>query len=269
MGIARRLTADASSFDATTAARAAGTQGWRAPELLESDNSNPRLTRAVDVFALGCVLHFLLTGGEHPFGGRFSRDANIVKGIADLSKVAHMPEAVHLLRQMLSHDPKGRPDMASVRRHPLLWTPAEQLAFLCAASDHVDGLKAGSPEQRALERALERALGSALRGGWDKHVDAQMLAEAERWRRYNHASPRDLLRFIRNRVHHFDELDDRAKGVLGGRGGAGVLRYFRQRFPSLVLDVYAFAAGEAMRSEAAAKRYAQWIGPSQWAMSSS
>ena len=51
MGIARRLTADASSFDATTAARAAGTQGWRAPELLESDNSNPRLTRAVALLA--------------------------------------------------------------------------------------------------------------------------------------------------------------------------------------------------------------------------
>ena len=28
----------------------------------------PRCTRAVDVFSLGCLLHYILTGGAHPFG---------------------------------------------------------------------------------------------------------------------------------------------------------------------------------------------------------
>ena len=263
MGIARRLQVDASSFDATTAAQAAGTQGWRAPELLsEAPAHGARLTRAVDVFSLGCVIYYVLTGGGHPFGSRLSRDANIVGGKLDLSALAHMPEAVHLLKQLLAADPRMRPPAASVLRHPLLWSAPEQLAFLCAVSDHIDGLKAGSPEQARLERALERAAAPALahaEGGWAGAVDAGLLADAERWRRYNHGSARDLLRFVRNRVHHFDELAPELQRALGGSPGEGVLRYFKARFPTLVLDVYAYAVGEAMETGCA--RYHEWIGP--------
>jgi serine/threonine-protein kinase/endoribonuclease IRE1 len=37
-----------------------------------------RCTRAVDMFAVGCIAHYLITGGQHVFGERMMRDANIV-----------------------------------------------------------------------------------------------------------------------------------------------------------------------------------------------
>lgn len=74
-----------------------GSSGWQAPELL----LHGRQTRAVDLFSLGCVLYFCITGGRHPFGNRLERDLNIVKNKVDLFLVEHIPEAVDLLVQLL------------------------------------------------------------------------------------------------------------------------------------------------------------------------
>jgi len=58
------------------AAPTGGTAGWLAPERLLGG----RQTRSVDLFGLGCLLHYCLTGGEHPFGGRYERDQNVLSG---------------------------------------------------------------------------------------------------------------------------------------------------------------------------------------------
>lgn len=51
-----------------------GTDGWIAPEML---NGN-RTTCAVDIFSLGCVFYYVLSGGKHPFGDPLRRQANIL-----------------------------------------------------------------------------------------------------------------------------------------------------------------------------------------------
>ena len=38
-----------------------------------------RQTRAVDIFSLGLVLFYCLTGGGHPFGESYERDSNILQ----------------------------------------------------------------------------------------------------------------------------------------------------------------------------------------------
>ena len=105
-GLCKKLEGDQSSFRATTA-HAAGTSGWRAPELLidEQDStynttvvspsdvvgssseplvidslSNRRATRAIDIFSMGCVFYYILSNGQHPFGDKYLREANIVQG---------------------------------------------------------------------------------------------------------------------------------------------------------------------------------------------
>ncbi|CAI0434854.1 unnamed protein product [Linum tenue] len=62
MGISKRLLGDMSSL--THHATGYGSSGWQAPEQLLQG----RQTRAVDLFSLGCVLFFCITGGKHPFG---------------------------------------------------------------------------------------------------------------------------------------------------------------------------------------------------------
>lgn len=38
----------------------------------------------MDVFSLGCIIHYCITGGRHPFGEQYERDVNIMRGRPDL-----------------------------------------------------------------------------------------------------------------------------------------------------------------------------------------
>jgi serine/threonine-protein kinase/endoribonuclease IRE1 len=105
-GLCKKLDVDQTSFLPTVhGALGAGTIGWRAPEILRGevkldeigdDNSlssrssvgtptlnstgkPTRLTKSVDIFALGCLFYYTLTNGGHPFGDRFEREINILK----------------------------------------------------------------------------------------------------------------------------------------------------------------------------------------------
>lgn len=81
-----------------------GSSGWQAPEQL----LHQRQTRAVDLFSLGCVLFFCVTGGKHPYGDSIERDVNIVNDRKDLFLVENMPEAVDLFSHLLCPNPDLR-----------------------------------------------------------------------------------------------------------------------------------------------------------------
>eukprot|EP00897_Mesotaenium_endlicherianum_P004834 jgi/Mesen1/4379/ME000222S03509 len=216
MGISKRLSDNASSFDPHATGGGGGSSGWQAPEQLTSG----RQTRAVDMFALGCVLFFCASGGRHPFGAhRYERDANILRAQLDLFPVEHIPEAAHLMRNLLSPDPSARLMAGQVARHPLLWGPEERLAFLRDASDRVEGedREENSLLLAAMEAAGPAALGS---GPWDERLDAALLDNLGRYRRYNYRSVRDLLRELLGPVPE------------------GYEAYFRNHFPQLLLQVY-------------------------------
>lgn len=135
-GLCKKLEVDQTSFLPTAVA---GTVGWRAPEILRgdvriddsgeesqssrgsvgttSDASTPtgkrtRLTKSVDIFALGCLFYYVLTNGGHPFGERYEREANIIKNVKNLEGLERFgeegSEAVDLIGRMLSPEPYER-----------------------------------------------------------------------------------------------------------------------------------------------------------------
>lgn len=147
-GLARRLDHDQSSF-APTANNIAGSLGWRAPECIrgqvrlsdvsdrESSSGSPssnsslidlveeaedkdtrgrqhaRLTKAVDLFALGCLYFWVLMRGEHPFGEVYDRESNIVKGDAvNMGRLDILGEegceAKDLISRLLATNPTDR-----------------------------------------------------------------------------------------------------------------------------------------------------------------
>ena len=109
-GLCKKLEIDESSFRTNNFNNPTGTSGWRAPEIISGEVSlsesfasetstvsnstetvsldvnhmdlvtKKRLTRAVDIFSLGCIFYYVLSKGEHPFGDRILREANILKG---------------------------------------------------------------------------------------------------------------------------------------------------------------------------------------------
>jgi serine/threonine-protein kinase/endoribonuclease IRE1 len=148
-GLCKKLDVDQTSFLPTAqGAMAAGTVGWRAPEILRGEvkldeisddhstssrgsnstvhgNGNgrgtptpsaggkpTRLTKSVDIFALGCLFYYTLTNGGHPFGDRFEREVNILKNAKSLEGLERFgeegEEAVDLIGQMLDPDARER-----------------------------------------------------------------------------------------------------------------------------------------------------------------
>ena len=63
-GISKSLKADKDDFTNTNVTNPHGSKGWMAPELY----LNERHDFKVDIFSLGCVFAYTLTGGKHPFG---------------------------------------------------------------------------------------------------------------------------------------------------------------------------------------------------------
>lgn len=158
-----------STFAPTANHTAAGTTGWRAPELLvhsrasiaapndastasrstvhSSDGtvldrpSGRRATKAIDIFSLGCVFYYVMTQGRHPYdvgGSSLGRDLNIKENkfsTEDLRLHDYEFDADDLIMQMLKHDPKDRPDTSEILRHPYFWDVADKLEFLCDLSD--------------------------------------------------------------------------------------------------------------------------------------
>lgn len=141
-GLCKKLEIDQTSFYPTAyGAMAAGTVGWRAPEILKgevkldepvADDStlssrgstgtatngilpsarSTRLTKFVDIFALGCLFYYTLTSGGHPYGERYERESNIFKDAKSLSALESFGEegleAIDLITQMLDPEASER-----------------------------------------------------------------------------------------------------------------------------------------------------------------
>lgn len=267
-GLCKKLEGDQNSFRATTA-HAAGTSGWRAPELLVDDDlagpvlhpnpalahtsgstsepavvdpqTNRRATRAIDVFSLGCVFYYVLTSGNHPFDkdGKYMREANIVKGHYHLDDLASLGdyqwEAKDLIRNMLAHNPRQRPDAVTVLHHPFFWPADDRLDFLCHVSDGFE-FEPRDPPSAALQHLesygpviLAEAGGDFLRA-----LPREFRDTLGKQRKYNGNRVLDLLRALRNKKNHYEDMPDNIKEKVGGLP-AGYLGFWTRRFPNLLM----------------------------------
>lgn len=230
MGISKRLLGDMSSL--AYHATGSGSSGWQAPEQLHHRCE----TRAVDLFSLGCVLFYCITGGRHPFGDHLERDVNIVKNQKDLFLVEYIPEAEDLISRLLNPDPELRPKALEVLHHPMFWNSELRLSFLRDTSDRVE-LEDRVSDSDIL-KALEGIAPTALGGGkWNEKMEPAFITDIGRHRRYKFDGIRDLLRVIRNKLNHYRELPNEIQELVGPVP-EGYDNYFASRFPKLLIEVY-------------------------------
>jgi len=216
---------------------AAGTVGWRAPEALLLANLGPnrscdtssltlnsdtsssyykitqsqinmddhpeplRITKAIDIFAAGCVFFYVLTNGQHPFGDRYYREANIINGRYDLNNEFNINvEAKDLIEHMIQGDYRKRPSAKSIMSHPYFWSPTQRLNFLQEASDRFE-IEPRDPPSPLLQ-LLETNAKIVVSGDWYKVIDKALRDNLGKYRKYNGESVRDLLRSLRNKVKY-------------------------------------------------------------------
>ncbi|WWC85381.1 uncharacterized protein L201_000244 [Kwoniella dendrophila CBS 6074] len=295
-GLARRLDQGQSSF-APTANNLAGSLGWRAPEcirgqvklnegvlfdptstfssssssttqslsdeaiVLEDKNNNQnRLTKAVDLFALGCLYFWVLMSGEHPYGETYNRESNIVKG--DLVNIENLnvlgeegEEAKELISKLLNMDPTQRPDTSECLIHPFFWNSNKRLNFLCDASDRFEIMQTEpKPEQTLI--MLEFLASDVIGKDWYSKLDKTFTNNLGKYRKYKGNSVKDLLRAMRNKKHHYQDLEPLVKKHLGSLP-IGFLHYFTSRYPKLFLHVYDVVKNSMLRHESMFESYFQ------------
>ena len=203
-----------------------------------------RLTPAVDIFSLGCVFSFLLSGGSHPFGDCLvDQRENMERRRPNLEYLQQsVPAAYDLICWMINVDPLARPKAMECRLHPFFWSDARTLQFLLDTSDFIEK----SDKSHALRVTLEMASYDVIGPDWAQFVDAEMLCDAGKHRKYSFASMRDYLRLIRNKWTHFAELPATLRHKLGDenlmKSESKFLQYFTQFTPKLVMYCYKLMA---------------------------
>jgi len=241
-----------------------GSVGWQAPEVMamripasdssvKSDGStgqsdtlsdmspidvspNARTSRSVDIFSLGCIFYSFLVPGAHPFGEWYEREANIMHNRPNLQALEEISlEAHDLVAAMLRRNPSARPTAKQVAEHPFFWPLDRRLQFLCDFSDRLetDSAKASADDSStflAKLLAVERNASKVVGTSWDQTLHEDLVTNVQRFRTYDPSSIRDLLRLLRNKHHHFDELPASLKESIGSKTD-GLMRYFDERFP--------------------------------------
>ncbi|KAG0172317.1 bifunctional endoribonuclease/protein kinase ire1 [Apophysomyces sp. BC1034] len=278
-GLCKKLDGDQSSFH-YTAVSPAGTTGWRAPELLagalaaaasdtsvsnksqngrqqQSNDAPVKATRAVDIFSAGCVFYYVLSGGDHPFGDRFGREGNILKSDYDLSKLDNMGEdgveATDLIESMICAEPRSRPTADVILAHPFFWSPAKRLGFLQDVSDRFE-VEQRDPPSPLLQR-LEANSAAVIGNDWYRRIDRVVANDLGKFRKYDGKRVRDLLRALRNKKHHWQDLPDAVKRTFG-EPPDNYLYYFTARFPRLLLHTYHIVANDrVLTSEGSLRQY--------------
>ncbi|XP_045535533.1 serine/threonine-protein kinase/endoribonuclease IRE1 [Papilio machaon] len=231
-GLSKKLNIGRVSFSRRSGVT--GTDGWIAPEMINGE----RTTTSVDIFSLGCVFYYVLSRGQHPFGDVLRRQANILTGdysLEQLDKILPEEELVVtkiLIRAMISSRPQLRPPCETVLKYPMFWGKQSILNFLQDVSDQVESCSCAGAEH-----PLERGARRVVRGDWRVHVSAPVAGDLRARRTYRGERVAHLLRAIRNKKHHYRELDSEVRDSLG-KLPDGFVTYWLRRFPLLLPHVW-------------------------------
>ncbi|CAK1547091.1 unnamed protein product [Leptosia nina] len=230
-GLSKKLNIGRVSFSRRSGVT--GTDGWIAPEMINGE----RTTTSVDMFSLGCVFYYVLSKGQHPFGDVLRRQANILTGdynLEHLDKILPDEEVLLtkiLIRSLISAKANARPPCETVLKYPIFWGKQSILNFLQDVSDHVESCNAGT------DHALEQSCKRVIRGDWRAHVCAVVANDLRARRTYRGDRVAHLLRAIRNKKHHYRELEPDVRNSLG-KVPDGFITYWLRRFPFLLPHVW-------------------------------
>jgi serine/threonine-protein kinase/endoribonuclease IRE1 len=103
----------------------AGTEGWMAPEMHYKEITE-RFTYLVDIFPLGLIFAFTLSGGQHPYGSSSIDRVNRIINNEPMTLTEdqlgeHATYNVfELIKSMLNYEPKQRPCASAILHHQFL-----------------------------------------------------------------------------------------------------------------------------------------------------
>jgi serine/threonine-protein kinase/endoribonuclease IRE1 len=203
---------------------------WTVPEMAQG-----HYNKKSDVFSIGALIYFICVDGKASNSGKaFSFD--LLNSIKFTESSNGIPLR-HLITVMTRPSPHLRPSFKCLRFHPYFWDSQKVLNFLTAAADRIkisDGLALKA--KNMLQENAETVIG----WDWSSRLDHEVissLAYRSRFHNYGTNSISELLRAIRNKAAHYDEMTASAKQVYGPIP-EGFASYWTSKFPGLVMHVF-------------------------------
>ncbi|XP_077966520.1 antiviral innate immune response receptor RIG-I-like isoform X2 [Styela clava] len=239
-GLSKDLSPDKSS----TTSYVKGSPGYIAPELLafsDGTKGHGEIRKETDMFSLGVIFYFTLSGGKHPFSNDpYAVNAKVRDYELSLCELGgEYKLAESLILSLISKDWKERIKIQDVKSHFIFWDWSKTLNFFQTASDFLEDRN----KHQKLINAFNKKCKDITGGDWFE----KLCSEPEKpkvcetlQRRRKKTSLQDLLRQIRNCGHHYNDktTSDELRKELGDFPD-GFIQYFTSRFPKLLPHTYA------------------------------
>jgi len=188
---------------------------------------------ASDVYSLGCLMYYIFNDGRIQTNGslldinwnNFS-DGNTSDGIL----------ARYLITVMTRQQPEMRPKLECILTYPFFWDNAKILEFFVAISNRLE-LRDSAASQA--NNFFQENADSVTQGNWLNALDEEVRAALPHRNRMNYSgySIEHLIRALRNKKNHYDDMPMMAKSVLGPLPD-GYIHYWTGKFPKLLIYVY-------------------------------
>ncbi|ODM87472.1 Serine/threonine-protein kinase/endoribonuclease IRE2, partial [Orchesella cincta] len=124
---------------------------WKSPEL----KTFKKMSGACDIFSLGCIFYYVLSGGKHLFS---TADPNC-KGFwkeddSNEPKTRLVLGNLQLIKEMTAETTKKRPKVDDILPHHIFWPKEKTLHFLVHVANIIATVK--SPEIKAIVKEIEK-----------------------------------------------------------------------------------------------------------------
>ena len=138
--------------------------------------------------------------------------------------------------------------------HPFFWSPAERLAFVCDVSDHFEFEPRDPPSSDllCLESIAPHVMGEDM--DFLKLLPRDFKDSLGKQRKYTGSKMLDLLRALRNKRNHYNDMPEHLKAHIGGLP-VGYLQFWAVRFPSLLINCHWVIVNLGLMQTERFKRY--------------
>jgi serine/threonine-protein kinase/endoribonuclease IRE1 len=250
------------------------------PEVLRARAENQTIICSLqtDIYSMGITMFYILSQGGHPGGVDLDkRFTNVSTGKLNFEQwTVTTPPLVQFqscIESMFCYEAENRPSINFVLKHPWSWNPGICLLFIEATANYLPSGKTGDVKAISDREELKKKLSSDLvvneelkkklssdlvvnevnpKLGWKGYLCQKVagyLDNPKVPKQYRNYDPNDytsLIKFIRDKKHHFRELPDDLKtdDVFGVElNTKKYIKYFTDRFPGLVPTAYMFLQG--------------------------
>ena len=154
-----------------------GTAGYIAPELLETSVASFKS----DVWAMGAVVFFVVSGGQHPYEfvqiDHQNKLNNFVKKLRCPPNVSQLEDvnAADLICRLMKFDENSRPDASVVLTHPFFWAtdPSARTHFVVKVNDFFTSNR----HRTELASKLSESLNEEKLRAWYDTLDDQLKTD--------------------------------------------------------------------------------------------